>query len=224
MPTLADALNNINAGDSRWIDTLIAYGYGFHVTIGAFSTPIAGGGAAFIIDQNEPRGVVSVPPGWTIRPFRVHCQAQTPLLAADSDESEIVLAVDVKFEWKGDGTFTAQTPWNMRTDRAPARGTAPLGGCPIRAASAFSADMTATDGNEPVLDIELAHSVIVADKQGTPATGLWTKHELLYEPAYAPFLVGPCAMYLYIGGTAATPFFAQVQFVALPSSFVTKLA
>jgi hypothetical protein len=222
--TLADAINKINAGEARWIDTMLAYGYGFHVSIGAFSTPITGGGNGTVLDLDQPEGVVSVPSGWCMRPFRVHVQTQTPMLATDADESEILIACDLKNEWYGDGTLTLETPYNLRTDRVAARGTAPLAGCPMKCASAVTGDLTIDGTNDPTHDIDLAHSVIVGDVQGTPATALWTKQELLYEPLYPPFLVGPCSMWLYWGGTVATTGFAQIQFVAFPSSFVTSLA
>lgn len=194
-----------------WYANLVMRGLAWHVSIGAFSTPIAGGGAAAIIDLDQPRGLISVPRGTCLVPLRVHVQCQVPLLATDSDESEIVIAVDRANAWARDGTRTDEDAFNMRTDI--------VGGCPCLAASAFSADTT-----DPVLDVELAHAVIIGDVQGVAATAFWNPLELLYEPRRPPFIVGPAMLLLYWGGTVATTGFAQVQFAAIPSSKVTGLA
>lgn len=199
------------------IDALISRGMGYHVSIGAFSTAIQGGGAGTILDIDQPEGVVSVPANTTIRLVRVSVQCHVPLLAADADESEILLAVDRANSWDGDGTFTTEGVFNLRTD---------LGGGtnsgPVQAASAFTADMLA-GGADPVLGLELARSVMTADSQ-TAVGVLWAKLDLLYEPKHPPFIVGPAAVYLYWGGTVATTGFAQVQFVAFPSGLVKSLA
>lgn len=222
--TLADVINSIQAGTPGWVQSLIAFGYGFHVSIGGFSTPITGGGNGDVLDLDQPEGILSVPPGWCLIPFRIDIQLQTPLLATDADESEALITVDLKSEWKGDGTFTAETAYNLRNDRNGARGTAPLAtGCPIKCASAFTADMLATDGADAIHDMDLARSVIVGDSQTAVGT-TWTGNRLLYEPLNSPLLTGPCAVYLYWGGTVATTGFAQAQFCAIPSSFVTNLA
>jgi hypothetical protein len=204
-----------------WVHAMIARGFGYHVSIGGFSTPITGGGNGTILDLDQPEGVVSVPSGWTIMPVRVHIQLQTPLLATDADESEALIVVDRGNAWAGDGTFTRETPYNLRTDRGPARDGISAG-CPVECASAFTADMTVDGTTDTTHHIELARSVLVGDVQ-TAAGVFVTKHELLYEPKYAPFLVGPCAMYLYWGGTVATPGFAQIDFVAIPSAKLTNL-
>jgi hypothetical protein len=68
---------------------------------------------------------------------------------------------------------------------------------------------------EPTLGIELARSVTVGDVQGTPATALMTKHELLYEPVAPALIVGPASLIGYWGGTVATPGFAQIQWVEI---------
>lgn len=193
-----------------WLHMLVARGMAYHVSIGAFSTPITGGGDGTIFDQDQPEGVLSVPSGFTMIPLRIHIQAQTPLLATDADESEILIAVDRAASWDQTGTRTAEQAFNLRTDMGD--------GSPVLCASAFTANCT-----NPTLAIELARSVMVGDVQGTPATALYSKHELLYEPKYPPFIVGPAAIYLYWGGTVATPGFAQCQFAAMPSTLVKAL-
>lgn len=193
-----------------WLDAMIARGKGWNVTIGAFSTPIVGGGNGTVLDIDQPEGVISVPEGWVMRPVRVHVQCQPPLIAADADESEILIAVDSQNAAATDGTFTSETARNLRTDIST--------GCPLVTTSAYTADVT-----DPTLDIELARAVVAADVQGTAADADFRKLELLYEPRNPPFLVGPCSLWIYWGGTVATSGFAQVNFVAFPSSLLQNL-
>lgn len=194
------------------LDQMVARGFGRMVTVGAFSTPVAGGGAAAIIDLDQPRVAVGVPPGFTIRPIRVDVQVQTGLVAADNDENEALIAVDVYGVWQGDGTSTAEVPQNLRTDLK--------GGSACRVGSTFTADMTTirTDntGADPVLDLELARTVQTVDIiLATAGTGTLMKElRLLYEPQFAPFIVGPATLLVYYGGTVANVGgFAQVAWV-----------
>ena len=49
---------------------------------------------------------------------------------------------------------------------------------------------------------------------GTATTVFLKKLELVYEPRFPPFLVGPCTLLVYYGGTVATVgSFAQVSWV-----------
>lgn len=171
-------------------------GRAYMMNVGAFSTPITGGGAGTILDQDQPEGIISVPSGKAIVPVRIHVQCQAPLSVTDNDESEILIAVDRAAAWAGDGTVTTETALNMRTDNP-------------RSSSCSCASAATANITNPTLGIELAHSVMVADVQGTAATVVVTKHELLYEPSVPPIIVGPAAIYLYWGGTVATSGFAQ---------------
>lgn len=195
-----------------WRMAMVARGLGYHVDVGAFSTPIVGGGNGTIFDQDQPEFGISVASGYCVVPLRVHVSCQTPLIAADSDESEILLAVDRAAAWAGDGTVTTETAVNMRTNST---------GNPT-GVSIFSA----ATGNitNPTLGMELAHKVIVGDVQGTAANALWGALELLYEPLNPPLLIGPCCLYGYWGGTVATSGFANIDFLAFPSSLVTGLS
>jgi len=195
-----------------WRQALVARGYGFHVDVGAFSTPIVGGGAGTILDQDQPEFGISVASGYCVVPLRIHVACQTPLIATDSDESEILLAVDRAAAWAGDGTATTETAANMRTN---ATGN-PTG---VTIFSAATGNIT-----NPTLGYELAHAVRVGDVQGTAATALWGELSLVYEPNNPPFLVGPCCLYGYWGGTVATSGFANIDFLAFPSSWVTGLS
>lgn len=195
-----------------WRQALVARGYGWHTDVGAFSTPAAGGGAAAVIDQDRPNLLISVASGYTLIPLRIHVACQTPLIAADSDESEILIAADVAAAAAGITTqTTVETPINMRTNVTT--------GCPATVYSTLSANIT-----NPTLGMELARSVTVADVNGTAANALWGKLELVYEPVNAPFLIGPCAIYVYHGGTVATTGFINADFAVVASSLITGLS
>lgn len=190
-----------------WKQRRVAEGRGFAVNVGAFSTPITGGGAGTIIDLDQPECVINVESGKVVVPVRFHVQCHTPLLATDADESEILIAVDRTAKWAVDGTYTAETALNMRTDN-PRTYSGTVG-------SAFTADMTATTGADAVLGVELARAVVTGDINGSAANALWGKLELVYEPTTSPMIVGPAAIYVYWGGTVATPGFAQLAFIEL---------
>jgi hypothetical protein len=181
----------------------------FQFDIGAFSTPIVGGGNGTILDADQPEGLLSVPSGTTIILNRVAIECQTPLLATDADECEILVSVDKDVAWDGTGTATAETPISFRTDGKR------TSGCTCK--SAFTADITTA----PTSDIELARKVITGDMNGTPANAIWGQLELVYEPKVPPIIVGPAQVMVYWGGTVATSGFAQVQWAEIPSTDIT---
>lgn len=190
-----------------WRQRAIMAGKGFQVTVGAFSTPITGGGAGTVLDQDQPELVLSVPSGYMLVPLRISVQCQVPLLATDADEAEILVAVDRAAASNASGsTGTAETVFNLRTDLTT--------GSMVTAVSANTSNIT-----NPTLGIELARAVVTGDVQGTAATALWTPLDLVYEPSNPPFIVGPAALYLYWGGTVATTGFAQVTWVELPVGY-----
>lgn len=190
-----------------WVQSAIRDGRGFVVNIGAFSSPITGGGAGTVIDLDQPEGCISIPTGTTILPIFSKIQCHVPLLATDADESEIVLAADIASANAGDGTATAETAINLRTRH----GVASLCTCK----SAFTADTT-----DPVLGLEIDRSVITGDVQGTAATALWTSLLLDYAPKAGFYQIdGPAALYVYWGGTVATTGFGQVGWLEFPTSY-----
>lgn len=192
----------------NWKQRAIMRGMGYHVTVGAFSTGITGGGAGTVFDQDQPEVVISIPTGYVLVPIRFSVQCQVPLLATDADEAEILIAVDRTAAYDGSGTKTDETIFNMRTDRGSTGSVATV-------VSAVTANIT-----NPTLGIELARAVITGDVQGTAATALWTPLALDYAPADPPLIVGPAAVYVYWGGTVATPGFGEFQWIELPSSYV----
>jgi hypothetical protein len=189
-----------------WKMDAIRGGHGYHVDVGAFSTPITGGGTgATGIDQDQPEAIISVPDGTVIMPIRVSVVCQTPLIASDSDESEILVAADVAAAAAGATGIsgaTAETAVNMHT-----------GSSNTSACSCYSASKA--NWTNPTLGMELGHAVKVGDVQGTAATALWGDLSLLYEPQSPPILTGPCALYVYWGGTVATSGFAQIEWIEL---------
>jgi hypothetical protein len=180
----------------------------FQVDVGAFSTPIVGGGNGTIIDQDQPEAFISVPSGTTIFLNRVAVQCQTPLLATDADEAEILVAVDRAAATTIGTAQTTETALNMRTDNKRSSN--------CSCYSAATANIT-----NPTLGIELARKVITGDINGTPANALWGELDLVYEPKVKPIIVGPAAVYVYWGGTVATSGFAQIQWVEVPSTDIT---
>jgi hypothetical protein len=190
-----------------WKQKSILDGRGYHVDIGAFSTPIVGGGNGTAFDQDQPEGVISVPSGTTIIPIRIGVQCQVPLLAADANEVEILIAADIAAAH----TANATTPPTSETALKLYVGHPKESLCTCYSAS------TANSTN-PTLGLELAHKVITADKQNTPVTALWGDLELLYEPEVGNLLVGPCALYVYWGGTVATSGFAQIEWLEFLTS------
>lgn len=203
-------LNGVVAAD--WRQALVARGYGYHVDVGSFSTPITGGGNGTVIDLDQPEFGISVASGYTLIPIRFDINTRPGLQTTDSHESEILLAVDRAAAWAGDGTVTSETAVNMRSN---ATGN-PSG---VTIFSAATADIT-----DPVLGYELAHRSSMTDVQGTAATVNTYSLDLLYEPLTPPFLVGPCAVYGYWGGDIATTGFACLDFIVIPSSLVTGLS
>lgn len=195
-----------------WRQALVARGFGYHVDIGAFSTPITGGGNGTVIDLDQPEFGISVASGYTLIPLRFDITVLPGIQTTDSHETEILLAVDRASAWAGDGTVTTETAVNMRSN---ATGN-PTG---VTIFSAATADIT-----DPVLGYELAHRAKLTDVQGTAATVNLYDLNLLYAPEVPPLLVGPCAIYGYWGGDIAATGFANLDFIVIPSTLVTGLA
>lgn len=193
-----------------WRMALIARGFGWHSDVGALSTPIVGGGNGTILDQDQPEFTISVPSGYTLVPLRFAVNCHIPLGATDSDESEILLAVDRAAAQDGTGTATAETPTNLRTSTAS--------GCPATVRSAYTADAT-----NPTLGHELDRAVITFDTQSAVGT-TWTPLRLLYEPRHPPIIVGPACVIGYWGGTVATSGFANLDFLVIATSLISGLS
>ena len=208
-PTPIRSMRDGSISVADWMNLKNMEGRVFQVDVGAFSTPITGGGNGTIIDADQPEGLISVPAGTTIILNRVAVQCQTPLIATDADEAEILVVVDKDVAYALTGTATSETPLALRTDQKRASG------CTAR--SAFTADITAA----PTADIELARKVITGDVNGTAANALWGVLDLAYEPKVPPIIVGPAQVVVYWGGTVAVTGFAQIQWAEVPSTDIT---
>jgi hypothetical protein len=195
-----------------WRQALVARGYGWHVDVGAFSTPVTGGGNGTVLDLDQPEFAISVPSGYTLIPIRAHVAVLPGLQTTDSHETEILLAADVAAAFAlGSGAGTAETPVNMRSNVTAA--------FPGTAYSALTGDITA-----PTLGLELGHAAKFTDVQGTAATVNLMDLTLLYEPTNPPFLVGPACLYGYWGGSIAATGFANVDVLVIPSALVNALS
>ena len=190
-----------------WRMDAVRAGRGYHVDVGAFSTPIVGGGAGTIITIDKPEFVLGVPAGTVIIPTRIHVVCEPPLIAADDNEIEILIAANIAAVPVSYGTATAETPTNMHT------GSSNTSGCTCKSATTGAI-------TSPTLGMELAHAVKVADivLTGTAANAFWEDLSLLYEPITPPILVGPCTLLVYWGGTVATSGYAQVEWIEMASA------
>jgi len=194
-----------------WIQAAILEGYGFIANIGALSTPVVGGGNGTIVDLDQPEFGMIIPDGKTIIPIRLAIQLTTPLLATDADEAEALAFVDTTAATVAaalDGTWANTiTPKNMRIALTNRNSSI----CTVK--SVCSVDTT-----DPTESIDLIHSVMVADMNGTPANALITRHDVLYEPKNPPLIVGPASLFAYWGGTVAVNGFMQFFWIELPST------
>lgn len=194
---------------ANWKQAAVLQGLCYMVNVGAFSTPITGGGNGAAIDLDQPEFVVSIPTGTSILPLRVEVCCAVPILTADSEEAEIVVAVDQDVaNTSGGGGGTTEVVYNMNTLKGASSA------CAVT--SAITADITTA----PVLDLELMHKLLLGDFGD--ATGI-SHPELygLYEPAASPVLNGPCMLIGYWGGTVAVTGFAVVQWMEFRTSFST---
>lgn len=199
---------------SDWKQALIMRGFGWQFSVGSFATqtdtPLTGGGAGTVMDFDQPEFCISVPAGWIMVPLKILIAARPGLQTTDSHVNDILLMLDRAAKWAGDGTVTAVSPINMRTDIS--------GGCPLVAFQAATADIT-----DPTDSIELARVTKLTDVQGTAATVNLQELSLNYEPANPPMIVGPAGLYGYFGGSIAVVGFAHASFLALPASLFTSL-
>jgi hypothetical protein len=180
-----------------WKQAALNAGELFYAKVGALSTPIVGGGAGTIIDQDQPEFGLSIPAGMTVQLIRVSAQMTIPLLATDDDESEILVAADKAAASALDGTWANTiTPINLKT----------IGGTASRCTVKSVCSVNATN---PTLDLELFRDVVTGEIEGAGAASYWKQHNVLYAPDECPLLVGPASVFIYWGGTVATYAFMQ---------------
>ena len=179
------------------ISQMVAMGMGRVANAGTLTTPIAGGGAAAIMDIDRPRMAIGVPRGYTIRPIMINVQVQLGAIV-EGNESESLIAADIYGLWSGDGSFTSQDPVNMRSDLGE--------GSACRVGTLFTADMTTTPKHpaaaaDPELDMELSRLQTEWDVLTVGQVDRSINH--LYEPRNPPYIVGPATLLVYFGGDVA---------------------
>jgi len=197
------------------VDLLIAEGQGGHVTIGALTTPIVGGGSGTTIEIAQPAGILNIAPNAVMIPVRFKVECEVGGVAADDEVDEILIAVDTGNAADGVNETTAvnEQVYNMRGDLG--NGLAGL----VSAWSAVTTNLTTAPVHTMELDRAQHH------REFGDATGLQiTKFELLYEPVHPPLLAGAsnlgAAVYVDWAGTVAVSGFAQLQFVIFPKQWV----
>lgn len=193
-----------------WRQALIARGFGWHIQVGALTTPIAGGGNGTVLDLEQPELVINCPAGYALIPLRIMVECQIGLQTTDAHENEIVIGVD-RTQVQTAGTSTTEVPMNMRTDLTTT--------APFTCFSAYTGDGVAT----PVIT-ELARKQATTDVQGAAATLNVYTFDLLYEPLHPVMLIGPGHFVVYYGGDIALPGFIQASVLAIPSNLLTSLS
>lgn len=188
---------------TRQLQQLVAAGYGYHVTVGAFTTPIVGGGNGTVFDAEQSELAISVPSGTAIVPIRIGIDLEVPA-DNDADVIESFIQVDrLAVSTASSSTGTAETAFNMRTDNP-------------RSSLCTVISANTMDHNTPTISFELDHKQMIVDVVTAGITQ--GQHKLLYEPDFPPILVGPCALYCYFCGTSATSGFINAQWVELPEA------
>lgn len=200
------------------IDLLIATGHGHHVSVGALTTPIQGGGAGTNIAIDQPQGLLGIGSNQCLIPIRIKVEVEVGLVAADSEVDEILIGVDTGNSPDGVNETTAfnEDVFNMRLD---------LGKSKIAEIQAWSA-ITSALTTAPTIDMELDRAQQFREL-GTDVGLNHTQLELLYEPKHPPLLVGGAegiSLMVYWGGTVAVFGYAQIQACVFPSGWVTGLS
>lgn len=193
-----------------WKQALIARGFGWHVTVGALSTPIVGGGNGTVLDAEQPEMAIAVPTGYACIPLRIAVEVELGIQTTDSHMTEVLIAAD-RSAIPTAGTSTLESPKNMRSDLNSA--------CPLTVYSAFTAD-----GITPTLDYELDRAQALTDAQGTAATLNVYQLKTVYEPINPPIFTGLAGLYVYFGGDIAASGFVQASFLAVPTSLFSSLS
>ena len=191
-----------------WKQAAVMGGYGFHSQVGAFGVGATGGGTGSIIDIDQPELLISIPNGTAVLPLRFTVAVVPGAMNQATDETEILIAVDQDKADDASGTAASRTPSNLNTL------------CGKTSVCTVTSEYT-TNTTAPVLDLELAHAVIVADTDGTPANFVWSELNLLYEPEVPPIINGPAMILVYFGGTVNATGFISASWLEFPENAFT---
>jgi hypothetical protein len=192
-----------------WMQQAIIQGRGHMVTVGSLTTPITGGNST-VVDLDVPQLVIGVPSGTSILPFSIRVCGSAIPPTADSDEYDILIAVDQdKMNASSSGTSVSETIYNLNTLNTDQVST-------CYANSDYTVTMV-----DPVLDLELAHATKVYEEFSSTGI-LLIDIELNYEPRICPIINGPAMLIVYWGGTSvALNAFCTAQWLEYPSTRFT---
>jgi hypothetical protein len=201
-PVAGNRLGTVLTTDMK--NAMVLAGYGYHVTVGALTTPIVGGGGdGGVPDIAQSELSIAIPSGTAIRILRgaIQVEAQAD---ADAVITEAFIAVDrATASTASPSTGTAETVYNMRTD-AP-RSTA----CTVVSANT-------TPHNTAVHHLELARKQLVVNIVTSGITqGIV---DLVYEPKTSPVIVGPASVFFHWGSSAGSVSgFADAEWLEYPA-------
>lgn len=193
-----------------WRQAMVVEGRGFMFNVGAFSTPITGGGTGSTKpDDDSPDFYIHIPSGTSIMPIRVGVAVGAPTITADDNEVDILLGVDQDASHQADATAagTAEVLYNMNTLHS-------------RSSNCVAYSKNSTSFTDTLtVDIELVHVYKVSEEH-TSVGVLWQGLTLLYEPKTPVIINGPAMFIGWVGGTIATTYFADIQFLEIPTSML----
>lgn len=192
-----------------WVEQAIRAGYGWSITVGSMTagtdiSRITGGGAGTSIDQDQPEIAIGLNSGLLV-PLRIMVSAYCDI-DADAEYANIIATVDTAANGMSTApTGTAETPSNLLDGSG--------GSCSATVYSAITADIT-----DPTVSEILDEDSLVA---ALATNGVYmAKLKMDYQPSRPRRFAGPCTVYVYWGGTAATTAVAVCEFLVLPTSWM----
>ncbi len=193
-----------------WKTNLAMEGLVYRMTVGTMvaggiETMITGGGNGTVVNGDQPELGISVREGYYLVPMEIIVSTRCKL-DADTQTTNILVIEDRAAGVPADGTKTAATPLNL-LDGGPA--------FPGDAFTACTADMT-----DPTVSAIIAHASILGNDNGTAGNLSFPELALNYCPTVPEFIAGPCSVYVYWGGTAATEGLCSALFAAIPTSYL----
>ncbi len=194
---------------ANWKEKLLLGGRLYRITVGAFTadtdiTQITGGGGSTTLELEQPQIAVGVGSGYRLIPVELTVSAVSDQ-DADGDYIRIVALMDRTTAIPTSVTGTTEAPVNM------------LDGSRSFPGTAYSA--ITTDIVDPTMDELLAFKQSAAyqvSAAGTIISGL----DLEYIPETPSIGDGPCALYVYWGGTAPVTALASLVVGVVPSNWV----
>lgn len=189
---------------ASWRENLVMAGKAWAVTVGAMSqgayTRVTGGGSGTTTDFDQPELFFDVPIGYYLIPLRIMVSGRPDIDAAD-DNADIIVIVDREAAITIGTTQVTETPLNLLDGAA---------GFPGKAYSAATADVTDPTCSEILDEVTWISNATNVDT---------SRIKMDYVPPVPIILAGPCAIYVYWGGTVALPAIARAEFAAVPASW-----